>query len=120
MNPLGFAFEHFDDLGKWRDTDHGLTIDTTGTLTDTDVDGDFTNQGDLMSKLASSEVARECVVTQWFRYAYGRDETDADKCSTTQLRTLFSQSGGDVRKLLVGLAGTPAFTYRRTLAGGGP
>jgi len=120
MNPLGFAFEHFDDLGKWRDTDHGLTIDTSGALVSTDVDGSFKNQGDLMTKLASSEQARDCVVTQWFRYAYGRDETPEDKCSTTQLKSLFSQSGGDVKKLLVGLAGTPAFTYRRAIPGGGP
>src|SRR5262249_38630307 len=120
MNPLGFAFEHFDDLGKWRDTEHGLVIDTTGTLTDTDVDGDFKNQGDLMSKLASSELARDCVATQWVRSAYGRGEIQAHKCSTTPLRTLFNKSGGDVRKLLVGLAGTPAFTYRRPIAGGGP
>jgi len=120
MNPLGFAFEHFDDLGKWRDTDHGLPIDTTGELVNTDVDGAFKNQGDLMTKLASSEQVRQCVVTEWFRYAYGRDETAEDKCSTTQLQTLFTQSGGDIRKLLVGLAQTPAFTYRRTIAGGGP
>src|SRR5262249_2915880 len=110
----------FDDLGKWRDTDHGLTIDTTGDLANTDVDGPFKDQRELMNRLATSGQARDCVGTQGFRYAHGRDQTAEDKCSTEQLKTLFEQSGGDVRKLLVGLAGTPAFTYRRATAGGGP
>jgi hypothetical protein len=31
-NHLGFAFEHYDQWGVWRDTEKGLAIDTTGEL----------------------------------------------------------------------------------------
>ena len=35
MDPLGFALEHFDGVGKWRTTDEGRTaIDASGSLAD--------------------------------------------------------------------------------------
>jgi len=34
MDPLGFSLENFDLIGKWRDTDGGVKIDSTGTLVD--------------------------------------------------------------------------------------
>ena len=32
MDPLGFALEHFDAIGKWRETDGGAEINSTITL----------------------------------------------------------------------------------------
>jgi hypothetical protein len=34
MDPLGFALENFDAIGRWRDSDSSLPIDATGTLPD--------------------------------------------------------------------------------------
>jgi hypothetical protein len=34
MDPLGFSLENFDLIGKWRDTDSGVKIDSSGTLVD--------------------------------------------------------------------------------------
>jgi hypothetical protein len=34
MDPLGFSLENFDLVGKWRDTDGGMKIDSSGTLVD--------------------------------------------------------------------------------------
>ena len=34
MDPLGFALENYDDVGKWRAQDAGATIDATGKLPD--------------------------------------------------------------------------------------
>ena len=30
MDPLGFALEHFDGIGHWRDMDGTASIDATG------------------------------------------------------------------------------------------
>jgi hypothetical protein len=30
MDPIGFAMEHFDAIGRWRETDNGAAIDATG------------------------------------------------------------------------------------------
>jgi mono/diheme cytochrome c family protein len=34
MDPLGFALDHFDAVGKWRDADEGTAVDAAGTLPD--------------------------------------------------------------------------------------
>jgi len=34
MDPLGFALEHFDAIGNWRDKDGAFAIDTAGTTPD--------------------------------------------------------------------------------------
>ncbi|MGD8339452.1 MAG: DUF1592 domain-containing protein [Gammaproteobacteria bacterium] len=34
MDPIGFAFENFDAIGRWRETDGGLPIEARSTLTD--------------------------------------------------------------------------------------
>jgi hypothetical protein len=34
MDPLGFALENFDAVGKWRTTSNGLPIDASGSLSD--------------------------------------------------------------------------------------
>ena len=40
MDPLGFALENFNAIGKWRDTESGIPIDTSGVLPDgTQFDG---------------------------------------------------------------------------------
>jgi hypothetical protein len=40
MDPIGFAFEHFDAVGRWRESDGGLPIETASMLPDgTEVDG---------------------------------------------------------------------------------
>jgi hypothetical protein len=30
MDPIGFALENFDAIGRWRDTDAGVPVDTSG------------------------------------------------------------------------------------------
>jgi hypothetical protein len=34
MDPLGFALDHFDAVGKWRTVDSGTPVDASGTLPD--------------------------------------------------------------------------------------
>ncbi|NJN37042.1 MAG: DUF1588 domain-containing protein [Nitrospiraceae bacterium] len=41
MNPIGFAFERFDSIGRERLRDKGMQIDDSGEITDSDVDGSF-------------------------------------------------------------------------------
>jgi hypothetical protein len=112
IDPLGFAFENFDAIGKWRDKENGKDIDVSGALTNTDVDGPFNGAAELATKLASSKTVRECVATHWFRFAYGRDATDADKCTVDTLRQAFGKSQGDFRDLVLAITQTDAFMFR--------
>ena len=112
IDPLGFAFEHFDGIGKWRDKEGSKNIDATGELVDTDVDGPFDGAVALAKKLAGSQKVRSCVTSYWFRYAYGRDPIAEDACAQETLNKAFEQSGGDFRELVLALTQTDAFMFR--------
>ena len=116
MNPIGFIFEHYDGVGQWRDEQNGKTIDATGDVVATeDIDGTYDGGVELSYALAESAQVRECVTSQWFRFAYNRTVTPEDSCSIEQLNQVFSDSGYDIKSLLVALTQTNAFLYRRTV-----
>jgi hypothetical protein len=114
MDPIGFGFEHYDADGVWRDTDHGLPVDATGTIIDsTDANGSFDGAIQLAIRLAASEEVRDCVATQWFRYGYGRVETPDDACAMGEIQRAFQAAHYSVEELLVALTQTDAFRYRK-------
>jgi hypothetical protein len=118
MDPLGFGFEHFDALGRYRADQNGLPIDATGEITLIDepvIEGPFDGVVELAQRLAQSGRVRECVSKQWFRYAYGRTETEADTCSMDLVNLRFAESEYDVKELLVALTQTDAFRYRQRI-----
>lgn len=117
MDGIGFGFEHYDGIGQWRDLDHGFPVDATGTVVDTkDANGDFDGVVALANRLSGSQEVRDCLVTQWFRYGYGRVETQADACAMTSIRDAFEASGRRVEALLLALVQTEAFRYKRVPA----
>ncbi len=112
INPLGFAFEHYDAIGKWRETDNGSPIDSSGELFRTDARGRFSGAPDLLQRIAESDDAKGCVVHQWLGQAYRRDETPEDACSKAKLSKVFQDSDGKIVELLVALATSDNFRYR--------
>jgi len=112
MDPIGFGFENFDALGRWRDEENGAPIDVSGSIIESDVDGNFNGVRDLTSRLARSKDVQACYAKMWFRFAYGRMESEEDACSMEQVTNTFNQSGGNVKELLVALTQTDAFMYR--------
>lgn len=116
IDAIGFSFEKWDGVGRFRPiSENGVAVDATGVLTDTvDADGPFTDAIDLGRKLSTSDQVRACVVTQWFRFAYGRKETSTDECTMNKLRAEFAASGYDMRVLLVALTQTDVFRFRGT------
>jgi hypothetical protein len=101
MDPIGFAFEHYDAAGRWRDTDADMPVDATGTLAKTDVDGPLDGVASLAARLVGSTDVRSCVATQWFRYAFGRSEqTSGDTCTIAALASALAGPDGDFRKMV--------------------
>ncbi len=117
MDPIGFGFEHFDGIGRYRAVEAGKAVDAKGEIVSTtDADGTFSSVSELANKLARSKQVESCVIVQWFRFAYGRRESEADRCTLEKLRTGFTSGGGDMRELLVQLALTETFRSRRPVA----
>jgi hypothetical protein len=119
MDPIGLGFENFDGAGRYRQTENGLTIDSSGEIFGTDVAGKFSGPAELGQKLAESTQAQRCMVLNWYRYANARAEAPTDACSVDAVALRFSESGYDVKELLVALTQTDAFLYRRSNEAGG-
>jgi len=74
MDPVGLGLENFDAVGAYRATDHGLPIDTSGTLDAATFDGPRT----LATVLRNSPETATCLVRQVYRYATGHVETSGE------------------------------------------
>jgi Protein of unknown function (DUF1592)/Protein of unknown function (DUF1588)/Protein of unknown function (DUF1587)/Protein of unknown function (DUF1595)/Protein of unknown function (DUF1585) len=113
MDPIGFAFENFDATGQWREKENGVTINATGEIMNsTELAGEFVGVRALADKLLASEAVRDCVATQWFRFASGRTENEGDACTLATVQDAFAKSDGDLVELVVGLTQTDAFLNR--------
>jgi uncharacterized protein DUF1588/uncharacterized protein DUF1592/uncharacterized protein DUF1595/uncharacterized protein DUF1585/uncharacterized protein DUF1587 len=115
IDGVGFGFERYDQLGRYRATENGFDVDESGTVLfsgEATLDGDFAGAGELASRIAKSPRARDCLATHWYRYSFGRQETADDSCSLQQVKQRFASSGGDLKELLVGLTQTDSFLYR--------
>jgi hypothetical protein len=112
MDPLGFGFEHYDGMGKWRDMDNGLVIDDSGEINDTDARGTFHGAVELGQKLAASQDMQRCFAGHWLTFAYGRSEDESDACTRASLEEALAHSGGRIQELLLALTQTDAFLYR--------
>jgi len=112
IDPLGFAFEHFDGAGRFRADENGLDIDASGALVETDIDGRFESAVDMAEQMLESGMAQACFTRHWFRFAHARGDESHDACSMATALDRFRGSGFDVRELIVGMTLTDAFLYR--------
>jgi hypothetical protein len=114
MDPIGFGFENYDAIGRYRTMDNGAPVDASGEIVLTrDLDGTFMGVTELAQRLAASGEVQECAARQWFRFFLSRFEQDADACSTKRIVDQFRAAGNDLNALPLALAGTDAFLYRR-------
>jgi hypothetical protein len=113
MDPIGFAFEHYDAAGRWRDTDADIPVDATGTLASTDVDAALDGVPSLAARLAASAEVASCAATQWFRYAFGRSEqTTGDTCAIAALAGALTGPNGDFKQMVRQTVRMAAFRQR--------
>ncbi len=114
MDPIGFAFEGFDGIGRARATEAGHPVDTRGSILDAgSASGDVTGAAEVAARLAASPEVRACFASQWVRFGFGVDEEEELPCLTDGLRMSFQEGDGSVEGLLRALVATPHFTTRR-------
>jgi hypothetical protein len=115
IDPLGFGFEHYDAIGRFRTDENGLAVDASGTLSgiaDASQVGDYEGAVELADKLLASTDFQECVAHQWTTFALGREPGEDDACAMEGIRQSFADSGGDLRELLVSIATSDSFRFR--------
>ena len=113
MDKLGYGFESYDGIGKFRTTENGVPVDDSGEIIGSDVDGPFRGAPDLARKLAQSKQVHHCMTEQWFRYAFGRLDSELDRCVLESLVKRFSSADLKVADLLMAIVESDGFrSYR--------
>ena len=96
INEPGFSFEGFDAVGRVRERENGVPVDTTGSITLDGQDVEFSGAAELVDALADSQEAQSCYTSRWLEFAYGRTLTERDAA----LRERLAAQPGSVRDII--------------------
>jgi hypothetical protein len=78
MDPLGFGLENYDGIGRWRDSENGLAIDSAGKLPSGD---QFSGPTELKSVLMKrSSEFQQHFIRKLLGFALGRSLNKFDAC----------------------------------------
>jgi hypothetical protein len=113
MDPIGFGLEHFDSLGQYRTTDHGLPVDASG-----EIDGmRFRNARELGAILRGHPRSGACLTRQVYRYATSHVDSDGEAVVLRDLAEAFTQGGHHFQSLVVGVVTSDGFRYASATGG---
>lgn len=112
MDPIGFALENFDAMGRWRDTELKQPIDATGKL----VTGEtFTDIRDL-KRILANERRLDCyhgLTEKFLMYALGRGLDYHDVETVDSIVASLEKNQGKFSSLLMGIIESAPFQKMR-------
>jgi hypothetical protein len=111
INPTGFAFEHFDGIGQWREQERQVPIDSSGTLSLGDTDLTFNGASELLAALSEQPEVQACYAKNWLQFAYGRGEDQGDLRALGLAAQRLLAGDFSIRDLAVALTERPAFNH---------
>jgi hypothetical protein len=118
IDNIGFAFEAFDGMGRFRTKENELTVDTQVTLgTGADFDGTYADGVELLNAFAQSESVKSCLARQIFRSTAARSDASvasAEEAFVETWKQLPVEQQGRLADVLVAFVKSPTFIQRRT------
>jgi len=115
IDPLGFALENFDVLGRWRTEDAGKPIDASGELPDGTVfEGPDQLKAALMRK---KDLFVRNFVNKMLGYALGRGLTLQDSCTVDSIVAEVERNNYRAQSLVNAVVMSVPFRYQAASAG---
>lgn len=111
FNPLGYAFENYDAIGKYRTTDQGKSVDAADSYV---LDGQrksFSNGVELSHLMADAKETHACYVRNLLTYLHGR-ELDTQEEATIDYYARRSRAGMALHDLELAVVTSEAFLNR--------
>ena len=111
MDPVGFALENYDAVGRWREADEGMPIDATATLFDgTDVDGVDALEAALLRR---PELFVGTVTEKLLTFAIGRGVTHTDAPAVRAILRAAEEDDYRFSSLVLGVVESMPFQLRK-------
>jgi len=116
MDPIGFAFEHFDGIGAWREKEGDEKIDASGEL----LTGEkFEDHSEFIRVLAAQKKDQfvRAMADKMLTYALGRGLEYYDKCALDEITAPLAKNDYKFSDLVLGIVKSTPFQKRRGDAG---
>ena len=114
LDPLGFALEHFDAIGAWRDTDGKAAVDASGKLPSGQ---SFQGHRELKQILLTERQAfLQCLAEKLLVYALGRGLERYDRPALAKITDQLSAKEHRFSELVLGIVKSMPFQMRNTVA----
>jgi hypothetical protein len=110
INPPGFAFEHYDELGRYRTMESGVAVDASGSYY-FDNEESFVDGVSFSLALAESKKAHNCYTRRLSQYLLGRTLNSSEANLISEL-TEESLGGESIVSLVYRLLHDPVFLMR--------
>jgi hypothetical protein len=105
INPLGFALEHYDAIGRWRTIDNNKPVDTATELETDDAEKvKFTGARDVAEFAARSERGHRAFIRQLFNHTVKQTPAAFGSATVEDLRRSFAANEYNIQKLLAEIA----------------
>ena len=113
MDPVGFAFENYDAVGRWRTTDGGVPVDASGAMPD---GGKFANADELrQAMLRRPELFVSTLTEKLLIYALGRGVEPFDAPAIRQIVRDAGRKDYRFSSLILGIVNSTPFAMRNSL-----
>jgi hypothetical protein len=110
MDPIGFAMENFDPIGRWRDSDGGSAIDASGVFPDGEK---FNGMAGLKAALLSHpEEFASTAAGKLLMYALGRNVQYFDEPAVRAIVKAGAASHYTFDSLVLGVVKSAPFQMR--------
>jgi hypothetical protein len=118
IDPLGFALENYDYIGRWRDQENGKPLDTRGEMPDgTIVEGPQSLKAAMLER--KDQIIRN-LTTKMLGYALGRGLTAQDSCAVDHIVADLKENDYRAQKLIEGIILSAPFQLQPPSGGTGP
>ncbi len=112
MDPLGFAFEHFDAVGRFREKDGDEVVDTRGELVSGERFADHVELSRVLSDSRQADFVR-CVSEKVLTYALGRGLEYYDRPALAAMNVQLRKKDLRFSALIQAVVDSVPFQYRR-------
>jgi hypothetical protein len=110
IDPLGFALENFDALGRWRDQDGGKPVDSSAELADgTKIQGPEQLKAYLLDR---KDLVIRNLAGKMLGYALGRGLTPKDSCVVDDIMSQVKANNYSAQTLIEATVLSVPFRYQ--------
>jgi hypothetical protein len=114
IDPIGFGFESYDGIGRFRELEGSFPVDSSGAVI-RESDGSalpFDGMGELADLLAQDDEVSACYSRQWLRFSVGESEGLEAQCYANWLSDYFSTHDYKLKSVISAITLTPHFVSR--------